>query len=188
MSAARDQIIATTCTLLELQGYHATGLNQIVKDSGSPKGSLYHYFPGGKDELTEQALMQVGAAVLARIRANMTLHDDPALAIRAFVRMVADAVEASGFQTGGPITTVALETAATNERLRAACEAIYTSWIDALAEKLLAGGIDADTADQRAQVVIAALEGGIILSRTRRSADVLRHTADLLAVALTARP
>jgi TetR/AcrR family transcriptional regulator, lmrAB and yxaGH operons repressor len=51
----RDQIIQTTCTLLESQGYHATGLNQILKESGAPKGSLYYYFPQGKEELAEEA-------------------------------------------------------------------------------------------------------------------------------------
>lgn len=186
MSATRDQIIETTCALLELQGYHATGLNQIVKESGSPKGSLYHYFPGGKEELTEEALRRVGNVVLDRIRTNLAVVDDPAAAIRRFIRMLADAVERSGFQSGGPITTVAMETASTNDRLRLVCEDIYNSWIAAFAEKLQAGGLTAAEADKQAQVVIAALEGGIILSRTRRSADVLRHVADVLGNSLGA--
>ena len=49
----RDQFIETTCNLLEAQGYHATGLNQIVKESGAPKGSLYYHFPEGKEELVK---------------------------------------------------------------------------------------------------------------------------------------
>lgn len=56
MNTTRDQIIETTCELLEAYGYHATGLNQILTKSGTPKGSLYYYFPEGKEELTSETL------------------------------------------------------------------------------------------------------------------------------------
>src|SRR5512134_3175886 len=106
MSAARDQIINTTCELLELQGYHATGLNAIIKQSGSPKGSLYHYFPGGKEELTSEALRHVGRVVHHRIKDNLAQADDAAEAVRRFIRLIAGSVEASGYRSGGPITAV----------------------------------------------------------------------------------
>ena len=51
MANTREIIIETTCDLMENQGYHATGLNEIVKVSGAPKGSLYYYFPEGKESL-----------------------------------------------------------------------------------------------------------------------------------------
>lgn len=182
MTNARDQIIQTTCTLMELQGYHATGLNQIIKDSGSPKGSLYYYFPGGKEELTAEALNRVGQMVLNRIKINLDLVDDPAEAISSFIRNVALNVEASSYQAGGPITTVALETAASSERLREECNRIYSGWIDAFAEKLVQGGFSLEQAQALATVIIAAIEGGIILSRTGRSGDPLRQVADYLAI------
>ena len=70
--STRDQIIDTASALLERQGYAATGLNQIVRESGAPKGSLYHYFPGGKDEIAVESLQQGAQAVAERIREALT--------------------------------------------------------------------------------------------------------------------
>ncbi|MDX2163631.1 MAG: TetR/AcrR family transcriptional regulator [bacterium] len=178
MTAARDQIVETTCTLLEVQGYHATGLNQILKESGSPKGSLYYYFPGGKEELTTEALNRVGGIVLERIQANLAAVDDAADAVRGFIHHIAVNVEASGYTAGGPITTVAMETSATNERLRAACARIYESWQALFRDKLTAHGFTPERAEPLSALIIAALEGGIILCRTRRSPQPLHDIAE----------
>jgi TetR/AcrR family transcriptional repressor of lmrAB and yxaGH operons len=181
MTTARDQIIETTCELLELQGYHATGLNQIIKESGSPKGSLYYYFPGGKEELTAEALNRVGQMVLNRIKENLAVIDDPAESIREFILNIARNVVLSGYRAGGPITTVALETAATNERLREECQRIYGGWQGAFADKLLSSGFSESSAKQLACLIIAAIEGGIILSRTNRNPEPLQNVAHQLS-------
>ena len=180
MPTTRDHIIETTCALLDLQGYHATGLNEIVKASGSPKGSLYHYFPGGKDELTEEALEHVGRVVLARIERHLGAGAAPGPAVATFILLVAQNVEASAYKAGGPITTVALETAATSDRLRRCCERIYGSWHTAFKGRLVAGGFASDQADALATLVLAALEGGILLCRTQRSPEPLRQVAMML--------
>jgi TetR/AcrR family transcriptional regulator, lmrAB and yxaGH operons repressor len=184
MTAARDQIIEATCELLELQGYHATGLNQIIKESGSPKGSLYYYFPGGKEELTVEALERVGEIVLNRIQQNLAEGGDPASAIRDFIRNVAQNVEASGFRAGGPITTVAMETAATNDRLREVCHRIYSEWQGVFKERLIAAGCPTERAERLSALIISGLEGGIILCRTRRSREPLEAVADEIGVLL----
>jgi AcrR family transcriptional regulator len=65
MTSARDQIISKTCELFENQGYHATGINQIVKESGAPKGSIYYYFPDGKEEIALEAVIRSGQIMCA---------------------------------------------------------------------------------------------------------------------------
>jgi TetR/AcrR family transcriptional repressor of lmrAB and yxaGH operons len=182
MNTARDQILDTTCELLELQGYHATGLNQIIKDSGSPKGSLYYYFPGGKEELTAEAIARVGQVVQNRIRHYLNAVDSPADAVRQFIISVAHNVESSGYRAGGPITTVAMETASSNERLRQECQRIYSSWQSEFAERLISGGYSTAVANSLASVIIAALEGGIILCRSSRSPQPLITVAEAMAV------
>ncbi len=182
MASSRDQIIETTCELMDLQGYHATGLNEIVKASGSPKGSLYYYFPEGKEELTERALEHVGGIVRERIENHLKLVPAPAKAICDFIRLVAVNVEASGYKSGGPITTVALETAATSDRLRATCERIYASWQRLFRLKLEDGGLQSEQAEELATLTLASLEGGILLCRTQRSPKPLQQIADTLQV------
>lgn len=177
MASTRDHIIEKTCELMEMQGYHATGLNQIIKESGSPKGSLYYHFPGGKEELATEAVSRVGEIVLKRITTNLAEIDDAAQAISAFIANIAVNVERSGYRAGGPITTIALETASGNDALRETCRRIYAEWQDAFADKLRAGGLDAARADSIATLIIAAIEGGVILCRTNRSPEPLNRVA-----------
>lgn len=178
MSSTRDQIIETTSALLEAQGYHATGLNQIIAESGSPKGSLYYYFPQGKEELVAEAIVRSGRITEGNIRAGLAKIADPAEAIASFVRLIAGAVESSNFSAGGPLTTVALETVNSSERLNLTCREAY-SWLrGAFAEKLIAGGFAPERAAALATFIVSAIEGGIILSRTNHSGDALRQVAD----------
>jgi TetR/AcrR family transcriptional repressor of lmrAB and yxaGH operons len=180
MNTTQTQIIATTCELLEQQGFHATGLNQIVSVSGAPKGSLYYYFPGGKDELAEAAIDWAGRTVAERIRAHLSGDADAAVALRRFILLIAEQVEASGFRSGGPLMTVAMETATTNERLNLACRRAYGLLLAAFEEKLLASGWGGEQATALATMINAAIEGGVILSRTQHSAAPLRVVADQL--------
>src|SRR5215208_850631 len=100
MSTTRDQILQTTCTLLEKQGFHGTGLNEIVKKSGAPKGSLYHYFPEGKDQIASEAVLQSGQVTAERIRAELAGSSSASKAVYDFVLKIADRVELSGFAAG----------------------------------------------------------------------------------------
>ena len=181
MRSTRDQMIATTCLLLESQGLHGTGLSQILKASGTPKGSLYYYFPEGKDELAEAAISWAGQMVAERIRTGMDEGVGAGEAVRRFVLSIAAQVEASGFQSGGPLATVAMETATTNPRLNQACRAAYTQLRDAFAERLVRDGYGAAQAEQLATGIIAAIEGGTLLCRTFYSGDPLRLVAEQLA-------
>ncbi|HEY0606633.1 MAG TPA: TetR/AcrR family transcriptional regulator [Herpetosiphonaceae bacterium] len=181
MTSTRDQIIETTCNLMESQGFHATGLNQIVKASGAPKGSLYYYFPAGKDEIAEASIQWAGRTVAERIRQGMASSDDVADAIQQFVKTIAHYVEVSGFQSGGPLLTVAMETATTNERLNLACREAYTLLQSAFEEKLVAGGYSESRAKDLATWITASIEGGVILSRTYHTGDPLRLIAEQLA-------
>lgn len=180
MSSIRDQIIETTCELLEVQGYHATGLNQILAASGAPKGSLYYYFPEGKEELTAEAIRRTGLLVATRIKEGLASSDDPYEAIRTFINGIAYHVEASGFRAGGPLMIVAMETAISSERLNNACREAYQLLQDAFQAKLSASGYSHVRATQLATFVMSTIEGGIIVSRTNHSGDPLRNAAEML--------
>ncbi|MDZ4669252.1 MAG: TetR/AcrR family transcriptional regulator [Phototrophicales bacterium] len=176
-NTTREQLLDITCQLLEVQGYHATGLNEIIQTSKTPKGSLYYHFPGGKDELTEQALNQTGKIVLERIKNNLDVYDDPAEAVATFIRTLAGYVAQSEYRTGGPITTVASETAGTNDRLRLVCKTIYEAWRGAFADKFIQSGMSLTRAHRLAFAVLGLIEGGIILTRTYHDTQPLLDIA-----------
>jgi TetR/AcrR family transcriptional repressor of lmrAB and yxaGH operons len=180
MNTTREQILIATCTLLEAQGFHGTGLNQIISTSGAPRGSLYYHFPDGKDGLAAEAIARTGALTAQRI--SQGLHSEAPIpqALRAFIEQIADLVERSGFRAGGPLTTVAMETATTNERLNAACRAAFQQLEGAFAQQLHARAIPLERATTLATFITASIEGGIILSRTYHTGDPLRRVAQEL--------
>ncbi|MFP4597279.1 MAG: TetR/AcrR family transcriptional regulator [Persicimonas sp.] len=177
MSTKRDDIIDTTSDLLERQGYFATGVNQIVAESGAPKGSLYYYFPGGKDEITEEAIRRAGAQVTERLERLFGDNDSPGEALAALAGGIARAMKAAQFVAGSPITTVALETAVKNQRLSAACREVYEAWRSVFEVHIARSGVAAERAERLSTLVLAAIEGGIILSRTYESDEPLRRVA-----------
>ncbi len=182
MNPSREQIIKTTCELLETQGYHATGLNQIIQESGAPKGSLYYYFPQGKEALAAEAIFHAGKIITERIRTILDEVADPAEAVHGFIHTLAHHVAASGYRAGGPVTTVALESATTNERINAACCEVYTEWQAAFSSRLEQSGFEPKRAARLAALIIAAIEGGIILSRTEHNPAPLENVAEELAL------
>ena len=180
MSNTREQILQTTCDLLEKQGYYGTGLNEIVKQSSAPKGSLYYYFPKGKEQITAEAVLQSGQVTAERIRTGLAASSSASKAIHDFVLLVADNVERSGFAAGGPLTAVAMETATKSERINLACREAYGMLQVAFREKLLESGFSRVRAEELATFIVASVEGGIILSRVSHTADPLRLVAKQL--------
>jgi TetR/AcrR family transcriptional repressor of lmrAB and yxaGH operons len=177
MSTIREHILVTTCDLLENQGASATGLSEIIRQSGAPKGSLYYYFPAGKEEIVSAAVLYAGRQVAERIRAQLAGELAPGPAVQAFIETIAQHVEASLFRAGGPLTTVAAETATTSPRINQACRQAYSLLKDAFQEKLVQSGRTPEEAERLAWGILAGIEGGTILSRTFHTGEPLRQVA-----------
>ncbi len=178
MSNARENILQTASELMEKQGYHGTGLNEIIQKSGAPKGSLYYYFPDGKEQLASEAILRAGQIVSERFREQTAGEPDPAKAIHDFLYMIAKRMEETKFYTGSTMTMIAMETVTESKRINKACQNGYTMLIGAFKDKLLSGGMEDSKASEMAEMIIAAVEGGIILSRTYQDANHLRKIAD----------
>lgn len=185
MSNVREQILQITSDLLEKQGYHGTSLNEIVKESAAPKGSLYYYFPDGKEQITAEAVLQSGKVTSERIRAGMAASNSASKAIQDFILLIAENVERSGFAAGGPLAAVAMETATKSERINLACREAYGMLQVAFREKLLESGFSPSKAEELGTFITASIEGGIILSRVSHTADPLRLVAKQLKVLLS---
>ena len=184
MSDTRDKLIDTTAELLERQGYHATGLNQILKESGAPRGSLYYHFPEGKEELAAEAVRDRGQRTHRNVERRLSEVDDPVEAIHRFVLSLVEYVEESNHMGGAPFANVTLEAASTSERLRTTCRAAYGGIRELFERKLSSSGYPDDRARSLATLVTGAIDGAIILSRADGTSEPLRQTADELKVLL----
>lgn len=163
----RRKLVDATAALLRRQGYHATGLSDIVAESGAPRGSLYFHFPGGKDELARAALLASSAEWRARIEGATRDAPDLGAAIDATVTLLADDLESSGWDNGCPVAAVALES--TSPLVRATIEEHFASWLDLIAGRLVAQGVAPEPARHVATVVMSAFEGALLLARVQRS-------------------
>lgn len=176
----RARLVSAAGELLQRQGYHATGLSQIVEESGAPRGSLYFHFPGGKEELAIAALRESGEAWRARIEAAVDGAPDLGAAVGAVCRLFADELKASNWKLGCPLATVALEVAETNEPVREVCAAHFEAWEASIASRLRAAGMHEAMARPVATFALSALEGALLLARTQRSTQPLEMVSDML--------
>lgn len=187
-SKTKARMIETTTKLLELQGYHATGLNQVIRESATPKGSLYFHFPEGKEQLAAAAVLTAGVQISKKIEKALDSGDTVGEAIAAFVLTIACELKDSDFRKGCPVATVAMETAVTNNRLRLACEQVYASWFALVEQRLIQADFSAAEAKSWTTFVWAAIEGALLLSRTRRSLEPLETVAQQFKVLIQANP
>ena len=179
--STRERMVQATCELLEAQGYHATGLNEILQRSSTPRGSLYYYFPAGKEELAVEAIEWQGRFIKERMCEDLATCDDASEAIRGMFHKLAHFAASSGCRAIGPITAVALESSSTNERLRQVCADVYESWRAVIESKLLASGFKPPLAASLSLTILGAMEGAIALTRTLHSAEPLLQTGEHLA-------
>ena len=184
MVDTRDRIIVATNELFRRHGYNGTTLTQISEASAATIGSIYHFFPGGKEALAVAVIEATGAVYRELFESIVAEADDPAVAYVDFFTGAAAVLEESDFIDPCPIGTVAREVANTSEPLREAAERAFDSWIDAAHDHLTAAGIPGDEAADLAIVFVATVEGTFVLSRTQRSTRPLsvagRHLAALV--------
>jgi TetR/AcrR family transcriptional regulator, lmrAB and yxaGH operons repressor len=186
-TTARSDAIATAARLFHHQGYHGTGLAQVLAESGSPKGSFYFHFPGGKEQLAVEAVKASSAVIEALIAKAADHAQDAPDVIRRFGRAVARWLEQSNFQEGCAVATLAAEAAATSPELREACEAAYVAWRQQFAAALRGRGIRSVDARNLATLIVAAIEGATLIARTERRADAMRTVTATLEAQVRAR-
>jgi len=181
MTNTRQRIVDTSAELLRRQGYVATGVKQIVTEAQAPFGSLYHFFPGGKEQLGAEAIRVSGALYEQLIPAVFDPAPDLPSAVRAFFAGAAEHLRETDYADACPIATVALEVSSTSEQMREACAEVFESWISACVVRLIASGLGEEKSRELAMMMFAALEGAFILARATRSTESLAVAGELAA-------
>jgi AcrR family transcriptional regulator len=184
MPSTRERIVETSAELFRKQGYNATGVKQIVTAAQAPFGSVYHFFPGGKEQLGAEAILVSGAIYEQLIPAVFGPAPDPVTGVRAFFAGAAEHLRETGYADACPIATVALEVSSVSEPMREACARVFESWIEAGARRFRDAGLGPQKARELTVGMLAALEGAFVLARALRSVKPLEVAGELAAGAV----
>jgi AcrR family transcriptional regulator len=167
----RERIVAHSAELFRSQGFAGTGVKQIVAEASAPFGSLYHFFPGGKEQLGEEVIRWSGGIYGLLLDAFFVPGEDPVAATRNFFSAAAVTLRDSDYADACPIATVALEVSSTNEPMRQACADVFNGWVDSATERLVQCGLTRKRSRALAFEMIASLEGAFVLARALRSTE-----------------
>src|SRR5258707_15698334 len=174
-SNSRATMIRSAAALFGSRGLSGTSFSDVLADSGAPRGSIYHHFPGGKKQLADNAIGWPTQQLRARLRACPA--GPPTGVLACFIDLWRQSVQASGGSSGCPVAGVAIDTGTPSGDLIEAARAAFSSWTALLAERLQAAGVPAHRAGPIATTTLAAMEGALLLCRAERSGQPLETGA-----------
>ncbi len=174
MRSPRERMVVSAALLIRERGAHATAISDVLEHSGAPRGSAYHYFPGGRTQLLCEAVDYAGehvAAIITDAEGSLELLDT---LIDKYRRQLLD----SDFRAGCPIAAVSVEAGEQRDRERMAAvteraAAVFDRWTELIAQRFVADGIPDDRAVEMAMLATSAIEGAILLARVRRDLSPL---------------
>lgn len=169
----RDRLLDAGGELFRRQGYTGTGVKQILAEARAPFGSMYHHFPGGKEELGTEAVRRSGRLYALVVAGAMAVDGDIAERVEAAFLRAAQDMEASGWADACPIATVALETSSSSEPLREACAEVFEEWMAGATHAFAQEGLPEKRSRELAIEMLCALEGAFVFCRALRSPEPL---------------
>lgn len=182
----REKILVTATRLFKMFGYDATGLNDILNESGTPKGSFYYHFPNGKEELALEAINRMSRHVQQQMEECLMGEEDAPRAFRNFIRQLAPKV-LNEDELYCSISILALETCFRNETLRSACVEAFESWRKILERKLIQSGFTKKSAADLSIVLQSMIEGANILALAAKDNTPLLKLADGISAIIETR-
>jgi AcrR family transcriptional regulator len=166
----RERMVFSASQLIRRDGVTATGMRDVAAHAGAPRGSLQHYFPGGKDQLAAEAVQWGGRYAAKRVRRFLDTTSEPTPS-RLFATMAAqwrDEFTTEGYAAGCPMAASVVDSAATNDTIREGAARALSEWRGAVIDALHTMGVPRERAEALATLMIATLEGAIVLSRCTR--------------------
>ncbi|MFK3732311.1 TetR/AcrR family transcriptional regulator [Streptomyces sp. NPDC088090] len=177
----RERIVRAASLLMQRQGYEGTGIKQVAQEARATLGSVYHFFPGGKQALGVAAVQHADQEFADLLSASLAEEADPAKAIAACARMLAHHLRDSEWRDGCPISATALETTGRVPDIEQAVTRAFRHWRDMVADTLLGAGFPEGVARDLATTVISTLEGAELTAQVYRSETPLVVAGEHLA-------
>lgn len=177
-SNAKNELIEIASNLFAKKGYNATGLSEIISESGITKGGLYYHFPGGKEELAIEALRYSESKIVEHLQTIISSNENPYEAIAANYRNMADEIDQNKTLQDMSIGLIALETYGSNDKIREVCDHIFNHIKKIYYDSFIRYGYDEKRAEEMSEMVYAMTEGGLLISLTSGGGKALRTLAD----------
>jgi TetR/AcrR family transcriptional repressor of lmrAB and yxaGH operons len=181
--STKQRMLDSAALLLRERGAAGVTVDAVLAHSGAPRGSVYHHFPGGRNEMILGAVRQAGDYITTMVD-DAAADGNPRQTVEQFVQFWKRALTRTDYRAGCPIVALAVDS---RENIPDAAELVrevFASWRDSLAELLAANGFAGDKARRLANLVVSSVEGAIILCRAHRDLgpldDVLVEIAPLL--------
>ncbi len=175
-AGSKQRIEDVARDLMSRRGYNGMGLKAVSDAAELPYGSIYHHFPGGKEQIAAAAIAATGEVLGELLRALFTTTP-PDQAVQAMFDFMVGRLEQSDWSEGCAIGTPALDGTDESADVRLACVAAFGHMVDPIAEGLVTAGMGDDDAHDLATTILAAYEGATMMARVQRSAAPLRATA-----------
>lgn len=175
----KEKILIAASRLFRKQGYHATTLNQISKESSTPRGSVYYYFENGKEQLAQEAILRTGQIIKQHIEDALAMESDAAKAIYTHLRNIADEIEQQKEKTDiFSLVAISREVSDSNTLLLKTCEEVYDNWINVFATKIKQSGFADKEALELAITIQAMIEGAYALMVSQQSVKAMRIVSE----------
>lgn len=196
-SDTRTKMVAGAADLMSRRGVNATSMREVVRHTGTPRGSISHHFPGGKQQLLEDAIVFAGAQVSGPLE-HLTRDRGAIAGLRAFIALWRQTLEKTEFEAGCPVLAVAIEQyvsdamdkdgepdEAAQRRLHELANGVFANWQKILAAALKREGVAAGRARRLGALIVASVEGTVAMCRAARSAQPLDDVRQELEAVLT---
>jgi AcrR family transcriptional regulator len=189
MVSTRERMVVSAALLIRERGAHPTAIADILEHSGAPRGSAYHYFPGGRMQLLCEAIDYAAEYVASRI-ANAERGVD---ALDVLVENYREELVGSDYRAGCPVVAVTVEAGdpdkANNAPVIERAAAAFARWTALITDRLVADGVDASRAEELAMLMTTAIEGAIVVARASHDVNPLELVhRQLRALLLSATP
>jgi AcrR family transcriptional regulator len=186
VSSPRERMVVSAALLIRERGAQATAISDVLKHSGAPRGSAYHYFPGGRAQLVEEATAYAGDYIAGKISAA----ENSVELLDGMTDMYRQQLIRSDYRAGCPIVAVTVEAGdpGTPSKVIERAAAAFAQWNGLIAGRLMAEGVTASRAEELAMLVTTSIEGAIVVARASRDLKPLDLVQRQLRALLQAEP
>jgi TetR/AcrR family transcriptional regulator, lmrAB and yxaGH operons repressor len=183
--STRIRMLITAAEVLRERGAAGVTIDEVLARSGSPRGSVYHHFPAGRNQILTEALQFAGEEIAE------VIHEAAAMGgmylVRKFVAFWEELLAESDFAAGCPVVAAAIGSADDEPQLTSVAGSIFGHWRDALTRAFVSDGFEESDATSLAIMCVASLEGAMVLCRSTRSVEPLRDVAAQLEFLIKSR-